>query len=235
MRDGMLTVAEIWRYPVKSLGGEQVERAAVDELGVEGDRAWGLYEPATDTVLTARREPALLFLSSRLVEGRPVVTTELGAVLVDDDALSRHLGREVELRSASAGPATFENPMDVERETDWMRWQSSGGTFHDGRSKISMVSRGSLADWDPRRFRSNLLLDGAGEDDLVGDLTVGSATLSIRRPIDRCVMIARAQPGLGRDLDVLRRVIRERDNRLGIGLVVERPGTIAVGDAIVPA
>ena len=44
-------VAQIWRYPVKSLGGEQLGAAGVDELGIEGDRAWGLYDPMTGMVL----------------------------------------------------------------------------------------------------------------------------------------------------------------------------------------
>ncbi|MDJ0769941.1 MAG: MOSC N-terminal beta barrel domain-containing protein [Ilumatobacter sp.] len=228
----MLTVSEIWRFPVKSLGGEQLDAADVDELGIAGDRQWGLYDPATGMVLTARREPDLLFLSSRLDGGRPVITDEHGAVLADDAALSARLGRPVELRAASDGPGTFENPMDVDNEADWMQWQSSGGTFHDGRSKISLVSRASLGEWDRRRFRINLILDGSGEETLAGDVTVGAARLSIRKPIDRCIMISRAQPGIDKDLSVLKRVIKERDNKLGIGAVVTSPGAIAVGDVV---
>jgi len=226
----MLTVDEIWRYPVKSLGGERLDVAYVDQLGVAGDRAWGLYDPSTGMVLTARREPGLLFLSSRIENGRPVVTCDDGSVMTTDAELSNWFGRPVELRSADSGPGTFENPMDVDNESDWVDWQSSGGTFHDGRSKISFVSRHSLGEWDARRFRINLILDGSGENDLSGDLHVGSAVLSVGRPIDRCVMVARAQPGLEKDLSVLKRVIAERDNKLGVGAVITTPGTIEVGD-----
>ena len=144
------------------------------------------------------------------------------------------MGRPVELRSAGEGPGTFENPIDIDPESDWesdwVRWQSSGGTFHDGRSKISLVSLDSLGEWDRRRFRINLILDGSGEDDLAGEVAVGSAVLAIRKPIDRCVMVTRAQPGLPKDLGVLKRVIDERDNKLGVGAVITTPGTITVGD-----
>lgn len=228
-----MRVSEIWRFPVKSVGGEQLDRAAVDERGVEFDRAWGVYDPATDKVLTARREPRLLFLSASVVDGRPRIVTDAGDDVSTDDALSEWLGRAVELRSAADGPATFENPMDVDNETDWVSWQSAGLTFHDGRSTISFVSTESLRDWDRRRFRINLILDGGGEDELTGLVTIGASTLSIRRPIERCVMVTRAQPGIDTDLGVLKTIIRERENRLGVGAVVRSPGAIEVGDELV--
>ena len=62
-----------------------------------------------------------------------------------------------------------------------------------------------------------------------------SSSVSARRrkPIERCVMVARAQPGIEKDLSVLKQVIREHDNKLGIGAVIAAPGRIAVGDEIV--
>lgn len=229
-------VAEIWRYPVKSMGGERTGAADVTPDGIAGDRAWGVLDPATGLVLTARREPALLFLTAVHRAGeRPIITCDDGTELADDDALSTWLGRPVELRSAADGPATFENPMTVDDggdERDWFRWESAGRTFHDGRSTVSFVSRATLGEWDHRRFRANLILDGgAGEDALDGALAVGTALLAIGKPIERCVMVTRAQPGLPRDLAVLKRVIAERGNRLAVGATVAAPGQIAEGDA----
>ncbi len=229
-----MRVCEVWRFPVKSIGGERLTGGAVDERGLEFDRAWGVFDPATSMVLTARREPSLLFLSASVADGRPAITTEDGDDVSTDDLLSQWIGRPVQIRSAADGPGTFENPMNVDDETDWVKWQSAGSTFHDGRSTISLVSHNSLGDWDVRRFRINLVLDGGGEDDLDGLVTIGSATLSIRKPIDRCVMVTRPQPGLERSLDVLRTIIRERDNRLGIGAIVSSSGRIDVGDEITP-
>jgi uncharacterized protein len=228
-------VAEVWRYPVKSMGGERLAAADVTPVGIDGDRAWGILDLATGLVLTARREPALLFLCAVHQAGdRPAITCDDGTVLPDDDALSRWIGRPVELRSAADGPGTFENPMTVDDagdERDWFQWQSAGRTFHDGRSTVSFVSRASLGDWDARRFRANLVLDdGDGEDALTGEIQVGGAVLTVRRSIDRCVMVTRAQPGLPRDLTVLKRVTAERGNRLAIGATVATPGRIAEGD-----
>ena len=116
-----------------------------------------------------------------------------------------------------------------------MQWQSTGVTFHDGRSTISFVSDTTIGEWDARRFRINLILQGSGEDDLSGSLAVGTATLSVRKPIDRCIMVSRAQPGIRRDLGVLKTIIRERDNRLGVGATVASSGAISVGDHVLPA
>ena len=223
---------EIWRYPVKSTGGERLDTAAVDERGIEFDRAWGIFDPATGLVLTARREPALLFLASSVVDGRLRIATQGGDDVSTDAALSAHLGRPVEVRSAADGPATFENPMNVDDETDWMRWQSAGVSFHDGRSTISFASHDSMRSWDSRRFRFNLIVDGTDEHELTGDLLVGSAVLTVRKPIERCIMVSRAQPGFERDLDVLKTIIRERENKLGMGAIVSSAGSISLGDQL---
>jgi uncharacterized protein YcbX len=228
-----MRIEEIWRYPVKSLGGERLDTAELGERGIDGDRAWGVLDPGTGLVLTARREPALLFLSASHRDGpRPAITCDDGADLPDDAALSRWIGRPVRLVSSDDGRATFENPMNIDDETDWVRWESAGLTFHDGRSTVSLVSTATLGEWDRRRFRINLIVDGGGEERLEGEVSVGGATIGIRRPIERCVMVTRAQPGIERDLSVLKSIIAERDNQLGIGAVVAAPGPIAVGDEV---
>ena len=228
-----MRVSEIWRFPVKSLGGETVPEVAVGELGIEGDRAWGVYDPAADRVLTARREPMLLYAAAALVDGAPVITTSDGDTLADDAALSAWLGRPVELRAAGMGPVSFEAPMDEEHESDWASWESTGGTYHDGRSKVSLVSESTLGDWDRRRFRINLVLDSPGDDALSGEVRIGSATLTIRKPIDRCIMVTRPQAGgVARDLEVLKEIRRDRANQLGIGATVTHPGSIRVGDDV---
>ena len=228
-----MQVTTIWRYPVKSLGGERLTSATVGANGIEFDRAWGVYDPATEMVLTARREPALLFLSAAVVEGQPVITCDEGSVMTTDADLSNWFGRPVEIRAATAGPGTFENPMNAEDETDWVTWQSVGDTFHDGASKISLAANASYGDWDPRRFRINLTVDAPHDDVLTGEITVGSVTLRARKPISRCVMVSRAQPGLPKDIDVLKAIIAERANQLGVGAVVTSAGVIAVGDPVI--
>src|SRR5689334_4082523 len=68
-----LRVTELWRYPVKSLLGERLPTLRLVEDGVEGDRMWGIQDLGDGRILTARREPRLLFASSRLAaQGVPV-------------------------------------------------------------------------------------------------------------------------------------------------------------------
>ncbi|MFP5488984.1 MAG: MOSC N-terminal beta barrel domain-containing protein, partial [Acidimicrobiia bacterium] len=42
-----MRIAEIWRYPVKSMGGERLDVADVTPDGIDGDRAWGVLDPTT--------------------------------------------------------------------------------------------------------------------------------------------------------------------------------------------
>ena len=229
-----MRVLELWRYPIKSIGGEKLDRADVTEFGIVGDRGWGLVDETNGTVLTARREPQLLMATCRLVDGEPVTTTADGHDVRTSAEYSEWLGRPVRLEAAGDEGGTYENPMDVENDADWVSWQGPGGAWHDsGRSRVSIASVASVGSWDFRRFRANVLVDGAGEDDLVGtSIVIGSAGLDVIKGIDRCVMVTRPQPGLDRDLDVLKAINRERDGKLSVGATVNQSGTIAVGDQL---
>jgi uncharacterized protein len=97
------------------------------------------------------------------------------------------------------------------------------------------VSTGTIGRWDRRRFRANLLVDGSGEDGLVGArVRAGDALLDVVQQIPRCVMVTRPQPdGIERDLDVLRVINRERSGFLAVGAVVVQAGVLRVGDELV--
>jgi uncharacterized protein YcbX len=234
-----LSVSEIWRYPIKSVGGERVAVATVTDLGVLGDRAWGIFDVDTGTVLTARRTPELLFASAALTGADVALTLPDGTVVNSaedtcNEQLSTWLGRPVELRAAGAEGGTYEVPLDFENDENWVSWQGPGGAWHDSKaSRISLVSRDTMRDWDQRRFRANVILDGSGEDDLIGiNVNLGTTELNIKKAIDRCVIVTRPQPGLERDLDVLRTINAERATNLSIGALVVTEGTISEGDAI---
>ena len=234
-----LSVSEIWRYPIKSVGGERVSVATVTELGVLGDRSWGIFDVDTGTVLTARRTPELLFASAALTGAHVALTLPDGTVVNSADEtcneqLSAWLDRPVELRAAGAKGGTYEVPLDFENDENWVSWEGPGGAWHDSEaSRISLVSRDTLRDWDQRRFRANIILEGDGEDDLVGvHINLGTTELDVRKAIDRCVIVTRPQPGLERDLDVLRTINAERATNLSIGALVVTEGTISEGDAI---
>src|SRR4051794_24191939 len=62
------TVAEIWRYPVKSMGGERVAQSAIATRGLHADRMWAVRDVELDTFTTARRWPVLLQCSARFAD-----------------------------------------------------------------------------------------------------------------------------------------------------------------------
>jgi uncharacterized protein YcbX len=235
-----MRVLELWRYPVKSLRGEQLTSAPVEPVGIAGDRRWALFDAATGLGLTARRAPQLLFAAAR---GRPdggvdVVLPD-GTVTDDDAVLSDWLGRPVTLRSAAAvaGAPTYESPDDDEDEAAgaWHPWRGAAGAFHDvADARLSLVSTETIEGWDRRRFRANVLLSGGGEDALIGRrIRLGSVVLEVGGGIPRCVMVTRPQPdGIDRDVSVLRTIHRERAGLLAVWARVVGTGTVAVGDEL---
>jgi uncharacterized protein len=232
-------VAELWRYPVKSLQGERLGEAAIDALGIAGDRRWALFDRDTGLGLTARRVPELLFGSARLRDdGGVEVVLPDGTVTTDERVISGWLGRDVELRAAGEGVPTYESPVDEDEPdpAEWLQWEGAPGPFHDSpRIRLSLVSTGTLGTWDRRRFRANVVLDGEGEDGLRGqEAELGGVRLRIGIPIARCVMTTRPQPGgIARDTSVLKTIHREREGLLAVRAAVLRPGTVRTGDELV--
>lgn len=68
------TLRELWRFPVKSMGGEQLQECAVGPRGLHADRMWAVRDLELDAVTTARRLPGLLRCTARFeVEPPPGV------------------------------------------------------------------------------------------------------------------------------------------------------------------
>ena len=62
-------VRELWRYPVKSLRGERLPRAAIERrYGVAGDRGWAVREEQVGEIRSAKRVGALVEFAARYVE-----------------------------------------------------------------------------------------------------------------------------------------------------------------------
>ncbi len=228
-----MRVLALWRYPVKSMQGEPLDDVEVGDLGLEGDRSYGLRDVATGLVLTARRDPALLLARARhRSDGSVDVFLPDGTVAAGDGALSTWLGKPVHLERAASGlEPTYE--LDAGQ-----RWDGPPGAFHDdGQVRVSLLGAGTLTglgDWDLRRFRPNIVVDGEEEDGLVGRrVRLGRAILDVVQPVVRCVMVTRPQPGgIDRDLDVLRTILGERAGTLAVGAVVVEPGMVQVGDEV---
>lgn len=61
-------VSQLWRFPVKSMGGHQVDTVRVDRRGVHADRLWAVRDLENDVTASARRVPKLLGCSAAYVE-----------------------------------------------------------------------------------------------------------------------------------------------------------------------
>lgn len=59
------TVRELWRYPVKSMVGERLERTTLGALGVPGDRGWALRDEQAGEMRGGKKLPALMRCRAR--------------------------------------------------------------------------------------------------------------------------------------------------------------------------
>src|SRR5438045_1564328 len=48
-------VAALWRYPVKSMGGERIDSSLIGERGLAGDRRWAVVDAESGRVASAKR------------------------------------------------------------------------------------------------------------------------------------------------------------------------------------
>lgn len=247
-------IVSCWRYPVKSFQGLAVDTLDVGPNGTTGDRAWGLVDADGTHVLSAKRTKALLDAhctddTLTLPDGRTFALASGDREL--DAALSDWLGQQVHLaRPTEVGPVSYEMTFDPPNDdTDYFEIPTPTGTFVD-LAHLHLLTTATLRaaaearpdlDWDPRRFRPNLVIDVDGplfvEQDWIGrELTAGELVFRIDQPTVRCAMPLRAQPGgLERQPDLFRAMSEMNEtfpNHFGVYATVVRPGRVAVGDAV---
>jgi uncharacterized protein YcbX len=244
------TVGQLWRYPVKSMQGEQVERLELGPGGAAGDRGLAVVDPAASKVLSAKRYPDLLLAAARREGDRVVVTLPGGGEHHADDpgvhaALSAWLDKDVRLEPP---PADGVWPMEMysgmsDESTPLFDWPGPPGTWLD-LADAHWLTTASLAaaaalhpegDWDVRRFRPTALLEVDGArwaEDGWGEVAAGGVRSEVLMPTPRCSMPPRAQPGLERDPGISATLRDHHDNNLGIYARITDAGSIAVGDEV---
>lgn len=249
-----MQVAEVWRYPVKSMQGERLGSLEVGAARVAGDRAWGVRDSLTGVVLTGRATRPLLHASAAIVGDDVCITLPDGRQLHSDDpdtdlALSSFVGQPVHLaRAKDDEQVTFSATSEYSNPGQDVRWQSVPGSFNDG-AAVHVLTTASLRGgealhprgvWDVRRFRPNVLVDAPGDafpEDDWGSIRLGAVRLEVLMATPRCAITSRSQPGMLDDLEVPRALARNRKAKLGVYADVATAGTISVGDdveAVVP-
>lgn len=273
------TIAELWRFPVKSMLGERLQSVATTVGGLVGDRAWALRDLRTGNIVSAKKW-ARMFEFSAAYEvapgaGQPgrvrIEMPDQTSVYADDPwasrAISEVLGFEVHLEQASnledkrvvadidTGTIFGDIPVSA-IYTGLPAGQSipdtfglPRGTFFDA-SVIHIVSsaaiehlsalQGGTAVMRPERFRPNVYiktaaeLTGFVEDEWLGAaLTIGDLHVDKIKPTLRCVMTTHAQPGLPRDLSVLRAAAQHHTAHLGVTGRITNEALLEVGQSVV--
>lgn len=254
MRVGV--VKELWRYPVKSMRGEQLASAYIGDGGVTADRLFGVRDRVTGRIVSAKRAAALLGCRARYVEDDVEVEVPDGTRLRGrgpkvDALLSDLLGRDVLLaRASGADRALIETGESSTSDAGpSSEFPAPPGTFFDS-AQMHLITTSSLrrirdldsdSTYDRRRFRPNVVVDtvsqleGFVEAEWVKHrLALGSdARVSVDRACGRCVMTTHAQDELDKEPAVLRTVATLNDNKLGVLGSVVSPGSVSVGDEVV--
>jgi hypothetical protein len=208
-----MRVAELWRYPVKSMGGERLTRALLRPDGIAGDRVVHVAD-AGGTTVTARTAPRLLGHKSTLgadgeprIDGHPWTAPEVAQAV----------------RNAAGDDARL------------VRWD---GPERFDVLPILVATDGAIAALgvDGQRLRPNIVVSGVnglGERQWPGRrLRIGEAVIELVKLRGRCVMTTYDPDTQAQDLGVLRRIARDFGGRMALDASVMRGGTIAVGDVI---
>lgn len=201
------TLEAVRRYPVKSLRGEALEAAAVDEGGIPGDRAGALF------VRTGNAR---------------IGNTYRGK---EHDRL--HLLDDVALAQASAG----ERGVELEfREGEHFFDDAPISLLVDRWLNSLNQHLGYVVEWErfrPNFFVVATPAFALVEHELVNaELRLGGVTLRVRSPIERCVTTTYHPQGKASDPEILRFVAQQRDAMMGVYCDVLEPGVARLGDQL---
>ena len=205
-------VSELWRYPVKSMAGERLDRAWLGVDGIPGDRLLYVVDGRGE-ILSARTKPRLLGHRATLgddgdvlVDGMPWDSPEVAA------AVRAAAGTDARLVRAS-GPERF----DI--------------------LPLLIATDGAIDAFghDLRRLRPNVVVAGvAGLTERGWEhslLAAGDAVIALANLRGRCIMTTFDPDTLAQDVDVLRGIRSRFGGTLALNAWAGREGHVAVGDA----
>lgn len=206
-------VAELWRYPVKSLAGERLSEVEVTPAGFEGDRLVQVWDG--HRVVTSRTKPRLLALHATWdsLSGEPWI-----------DGLPWSAEASAEAVRRAAGPGA--------------RLERFEGLERFDVLPLLVATDGAIAALgeDGRRLRPNVVVggvEGLAERGWPGKrLRLGEVVIEVVSLRDRCVMTTYHPDTQVQDPGVLRRIVRQFDGKIALDCSVVRRGRIAVGDPV---
>lgn len=238
MRNKIGEVEALFRYPVKSMSGELLEGVDLSWHGLHGDRRLAfrrIGDRSGFPWLTASKLPELILYAPRRREasGGGDLPSHVRTPEGQDFAVfAPELATEIGGRHGTPVEMTYLNR----------------GIFDE--ASVSLITSTTAAEacrlaarhTDVRRFRPNILIASARsipfeEDEWVrGVLTFGedsdAAAIAVTNRDERCAMVNYDPDSAKSDPEVLKSIVRVRENRLGVYGTVTRPGRLAVGQSI---
>ncbi|MGB9648403.1 MAG: MOSC domain-containing protein [Stellaceae bacterium] len=252
-------VTAIYRYPVKGLSAERMDRVAfIPGECLPHDRRFAialgstLFDPQRPEWLSKihfimlMRDEKLAQLQTRFdAESDELTITEDGRLLLRE-RMTETTGRTLvaEFFTDFLGGAV-NGPLRVV--------EAPGHAFADARRKpnatsdkyVSLINRASIAALeaamgvpvDPIRFRANVYFDGASawseHDWIDSQITLGAARLRVISPITRCAATQVNPVTAERDLDIVAALGRAFGHiNMGVYAEVMTGGDVALGDAL---
>jgi uncharacterized protein YcbX len=251
-------VDSLWRYPVKSMRGEELDEAFAGFSGIYGDRLFAFRSSASPKgfpYLTAREQRRLLQYRPRFrypdKAARPTNLTE--AESIGANPLSADLSElMVDVETPGGDALAIDDPalidmlradIDQKHRLTLMR---SERAMTDCRpvSIFSLQSARQLAKetgmpMDKRRFRANVYVDlavagGFAENEFVGrSLRIGpKMVVSVLERDPRCMMIT-LDPDTGeKEPAILKKVAQAHDGMAGVYGAVLVEGTLRKGHPV---
>jgi uncharacterized protein YcbX len=197
-----ITVSTLWRYPVKSMMGEELNGAHITTNGVLGDRSYALIDTETNKVVSAKNPKkwpnifsfrAAYSTPPELNAPQPIwINTPDGTVLRSDQAdinqqLSTALGSSVKLATQAPEVATLEQYWpEYEGEANEISNEAVAGDAPQGSffdyAAVHLLTTSSIAAmqklypegrFEVRRFRPNIMIDTSGLSGFVENEWVG--------------------------------------------------------------
>ena len=206
-------VKEIWRYPAKSMAGEQLSAAQIGALGIAGDRKVLVRAP-DGHVITSRTHHQLLGLKGAIgADGKPRIS---GYVWNTPEAL--------QLVNAAVGPGATVIYYDGPERFDVL--------------PLLVATDGAIAAFghDGRRLRPNIVIggvEGLAERTWPGKcLRIGKVVIGIQDLRGRCIMTTYDPDTLKQNREVLNEIVQKFDGTLALNCFVVTGGEIRVGDAV---
>lgn len=231
-----LTLESIRRYPVKSMGGESLERVPITSRGLEGDRDWavvdadGKFASGKNSSQLRRYDAVFTFAARTGSDGEVLVAPQA-------DASAERAAGDPELNATLS--VAFGTAVSLEQES----YVTLPGNFFD-EGAISLVGTATLewaerelgATTAARRLRANLVVSTSEpfeEETWLGRrVRIGEVEVVVEKPIPRCRMVDLAQDGVAEPAKFLKGLAATREMRLAMYCRPKLLGTIEVGNLV---